>query len=93
MEHYIGGEYTPSGASNELWLAFYTRYRAQVETDLANARRRLSTTVLRIFLHSLLWESNSNELLTNLDDFLGIADKNDMKVGFVNRIETEWIVW
>ena len=83
MEHYIGGEYTPSGASNELWLAFYTRYRAQVETDLANARRRLSTTVLRIFLHSLLWESNSNELLTNLDDFLGIADKNDMKVGFV----------
>lgn len=83
MEHFVGGEYTPSGASNELWLAFYSRYRAQVVLDLSNARRRLQTSVLRVFLHSLLWESNSNLLLTNLDDFLQIADSNSIKVGFV----------
>ena len=74
MEHFVGGEYTPSGASNELWLAFYSRYRAQVVLDLSNARRRLQTSVLRVFLHSLFWESNSNLLFTNLDDLLQIAD-------------------
>jgi hypothetical protein len=83
MEKYIGGEYTPSGASNELWLAFYSRYRTQVEKDLSNAQRRLATSVLRIFLHTLLWETNANDLLTNLDDLLGIADLYSIKLGLV----------
>jgi len=81
--NYIGGEYTPNGASNELWLAFYSRYHTQVEIDLANARRCLATSVLRIFLHTLLWETNANDLLTYLDDLLDIADTNSRKLGLV----------
>ena len=45
MEKYIGGEYTPSGASNELWLAFYSRYRTQVEKDLSSQVFFLETLV------------------------------------------------
>jgi hypothetical protein len=80
----VGGEFTPSGASNELWLAFYPRYRAQAAREIAAARRRLGITVLRVFLHSLLWDTaNSAALLENLDDLLAIAAANQVQLGFV----------
>ena len=87
-EHWVGGEYTPSGASNELWLAFYPRYRAQVESDLRSFRARLGVTALRLFLHSLLYE-NTTDLLTTLDDFLGLASANGMQVGLV-FFDSDW---
>ena len=80
---WLGAEYTPSGATNELWLAFYPLYRAQVQRDLANARRRLAATTLRVFLHSLLWESDSAALLANLDDLLALAAGEGLRLGFV----------
>jgi hypothetical protein len=79
----VGGEYTPSGASNELWLAFYARYRAQVVREIAAAKRRLGVTVLRVFLHALLWESDAAGLLANLDDLLAIAAAQGVQLGFV----------
>ena len=82
-EHFIGGEYTPSGASNELWLAFYGRYRNQVVFDIKNYKERLGVTALRIFLHSLLWESDPAGLLANLEDLLAIAANYSMQLGLV----------
>lgn len=79
----IGGEYTPSGASNELWLAFYPRYRAQVVREFAAARRRLGVSVLRVFLHALLWEAGGDALLATLDDLLSIAAAQQLQLGFV----------
>ena len=82
-ERLLGAEYTPSGASNELWLAFYPLYRAQVQRDLASARRRLAATTLRVFLHSLLWEADAAGLLANVDDLLGLAAAEGMQLGLV----------
>ena len=84
----VGGEYTPSGASNNLWLAFYPRYRAQVASDLRSYRARLGVTALRLFLHSLLWE-NATALLANLDDFLSLAAGSGMRVGLV-FFDSDW---
>ena len=82
-ERLLGGEYTPSGASNNLWWAFYPRYRAQVARELGYARRRLGVTVVRMFLHSLLFEHDAAALLANLDDFLSLADAAGLRAGLV----------
>ena len=82
-ERLVGGEYTPAGASNNLWWAFFERYASQVAADLGNAKRRLGISVVRMFLHSLLFEADPQGLLASMDAFLGIADGVGLKAGFV----------
>ena len=82
-ERLVGGEYTPSGASGNLWWAFYSRYEAQVAVDLANARRRLGATVVRMFLHSALFEADEAALLQSMAAFLAVADGAGFRTGFV----------
>jgi len=79
----VGGEYTPSGASGNLWWAFYARYESQIAADLAHARRRLGVTVVRMFLHAALFEADPAALLANMAAFLAAADGAGLKVGFV----------
>jgi len=83
-EGLVGGEYTPAGASNNLWWAFFDRYAAQVARDLAAARLRLRVSVVRMFLHSLVFEIDGGATLTAaMARFLDIADAAGLRAGFV----------
>ena len=54
-----------------------------MQRDLANVRRRLAATTLRVFLHSLLWEADSAGLLANLEDLLALAAAEGIRLGLV----------
>ena len=77
---WFGAEYTPAGASNALWWAFYGRYVPAVEREMGFMSRRLAFNSLRMFLNPLVFEANATGLLMNLDHFLGTADKHGLKV-------------
>ena len=83
---WLGAEYTPWRAGNQLWWARYAEHRPDVVREVAAMSNVLGYTTLRVFLHDLLWfapAGNSSALLANMDDFLGILDQHHMRAGFV----------
>jgi hypothetical protein len=80
---WIGAEYQPSQSSNEDWLYHYEDYRVSVERELALVKRALEFTTLRVFLHSMIFEADSEQLLRNMESFLTSAEKYSFRVGFV----------
>ncbi|HEY0432281.1 MAG TPA: cellulase family glycosylhydrolase [Chitinophagaceae bacterium] len=79
----VGCNYIPSTAINqlEMWQA-ETYDPATIETELAWAHE-IGFNTIRVFLHHLLWEQDKAGFLGRLDDFLGIADANNIKTMFV----------
>lgn len=82
-ETWVGAEYTPSGASNQFWLWWWPKYAMQVDRELGFARQYLNATVIRVFLHSLMWEENSTTLLNSTEQLLITASSHGIQVGFV----------
>ena len=81
---WVGSEYTPARAVNSLWLAKLEDYREDIKTELAAVTRHLGFTVLRVFLHSLVYEALGEEqFIQNVHEFLEIASANSLRVGFV----------
>ena len=80
---WLGAEYTPSSAGNQLWWHAYEAHEKEIEFELAHAKRHLGFTSLRMFLHSMVWEADGELLLTRMDAFLEIAASLGMGVGFV----------
>ncbi len=80
---WLGAEYTPSGASNNLWWHWYPSYVQQIDRELAAAAAHLRVNTLRMFLHSLLWESDPGGLLNSVHSFLDQAASHGMGVGLV----------
>ena len=79
----IGAEYTPWRAGSQLWWANFSGYRNDVARDLHSLRTVLGFTVLRVFLHDHLWDTNSTLLLRNMASFLDLCAAQNMRVGFV----------
>jgi hypothetical protein len=59
LERWIGAEYTPARASNQLRWWTFDEYEADVRRELAAARRHLGYTALRMFLHSSLFDADA----------------------------------
>ena len=83
MSHHVGAEYTPWRAVNQFWWHRYSDYRADVQRDVRVMRNVMGFTTVRVFLHDMLWDANSTQLLYNMDDFLGILHASGMQAGFV----------
>ena len=80
---WVGAEYTPWRASNELWWHDYDAYRPDLERELPQIRRVLGLSSLRVWLHSMLFFDDAAKLKSNMADFLGLAASHGLGVGFV----------
>jgi hypothetical protein len=81
---WVGTEYTPARAANSLWWARFPEYEADVERELGAARAAFGLRVLRIFLHTLAFESLGPALHAQyLQRFIAIAEAHGMSVGIV----------
>jgi hypothetical protein len=79
----VGCNFTPSTAINqlEMWQAD-TFDPATIDRELGWAQQ-IGFNSVRVFLHDLLWEQDSNGFLKRMDQFLTIAHKHHIGVTFV----------
>lgn len=79
----VGCNYVPAYAINqlEMWQP-ETFVLAALDRELALAKG-LGFNSLRVFLHDLLWEQDSQGFLRRIEQFLAAADKHDIGVMFV----------
>ena len=78
----IGSNYTPAYAVNQvqMWHDFRPKV---VEKELAAARRYYGITMLRVFLHAINFREDRENLLRNMETFLGLCARHDIQPGFV----------
>ena len=79
----FGGNFTPSTAINqlEMWQA-ETFDPVAIDRELGWAES-IGMSVMRVFLHDLLWEQDAAGFLGRMETYLAIADKHRIKTMFV----------
>ncbi|MBB3112853.1 GH43 family beta-xylosidase/uncharacterized protein YjdB/lysophospholipase L1-like esterase [Paenibacillus phyllosphaerae] len=76
-----GAVFVPTNAVNQIQQ--WDQYDHEInERELANAHT-YGINMVRVFVHNLLWKDDSEKMLANLEDFLQLADKYDIKVELV----------
>ena len=79
----VGANYVPSYAINQLEMWQADTFDLQtIDRELGWAAD-LGMNSMRVFLHDILWETDSAGLLQRMDQFLGVAEKHRMKILFV----------
>jgi hypothetical protein len=79
----VGCNFTPSTAINqlEMWQAD-TFDPKTIDRELGWAAG-IGMNTVRVYLHDMLWQQDSEGFLKRIDQFLGIADKHGIKTMFV----------
>lgn len=79
----IGCNYIPSSAINqlEMWQE-ETFDRPTIERELSWAAD-LGFNTVRVFLHDLLWKQDAEGFIKRIDQFLSVAEKNNIKTMLV----------
>ncbi len=85
----VGSNYITSTAINELemWQADTFDLPA-IDRELGWAQR-LGMNTMRVFLHNLLWQQDSDGFLRRMDQFLEVADKHHIRIMFV-LLDSVW---
>ena len=85
----IGSNFIPSTAVNELemWQAD-TFDLPTIDRELGWAES-LGMNTMRVFLHNLLWQEDSDGFLKRMDQFLTVADKHHIRIMFV-LLDSVW---
>lgn len=79
--NWIGSNYTPAYACNQ--VQFWHDFRpAIVEAELAAAREYFGITSLRVYLHSINFEEDREAFFENLEKFLAICARHEIRPGF-----------
>lgn len=81
--YYIGANFVPSTASNELemWQA-ETFDAAAIDRELGWAAAA-GFNAMRVFLHDLVWKADPKGFEARIDQYLAIADKHGIRTLFV----------
>ncbi|MDB5490696.1 MAG: 1,4-beta-xylanase [Micavibrio sp.] len=76
----IGANFLPANAINqlEMWQADTFDPR-QIDWELGLAEDHCGMTTMRIFLHDLLWDSDSDGYKQRIDTVLGLCEKHKIK--------------
>jgi cellulase (glycosyl hydrolase family 5) len=79
----VGSNFIPSTAINqlEMWQAD-TFDLPTIDRELGFAEG-LGMNTMRVFLHNLLWQQDSQGFLQRMDEFLKVADKHHIRITFV----------
>lgn len=79
----VGSNFLPAYASNELEMWQPETFDAKrIDTELGWAES-LGMTTMRVFLHDLLWQQDSDGFKKRIDTFLAISEKHHIKPLFV----------
>ncbi|KAI7258242.1 hypothetical protein KC345_g10600, partial [Hortaea werneckii] len=76
-----GAVFVPTNAVNQLQQ--WDQYDHEINDRELSYAHLYGINLVRVFVHNLLWEDDSTKLLNNLEDFLQLADKYDIKVELV----------
>ena len=80
---FFGANFIPSNAINQLEMWQEDTFSLDViERELGYAKS-IGMNIMRVFLHDLLWEQDSEGLLSRMDAYLSVADKHGIKTMFV----------
>ena len=79
----VGTNFNPSTSVNQ--LEFWQEETSDIETIKRELKRsaELGMNLHRVYLHNLLWDHDSLGLLKRMENYLKIADSNDIKTLFV----------
>ena len=78
---WIGANYTPGYACNQ--VQFWRDFRPEVvDAELAAAREYFGITSLRVYLHSINFEEDREAFMKNIEAFLAICAKHEIRPGF-----------
>jgi hypothetical protein len=85
----VGSNFIPSTAINELemWQP-ETFDLSTIDRELGWAQS-LGMNTMRVFLHNLLWQQDSQGFLHRMDKFLDIAEKHHIRIMFV-LLDSVW---
>jgi hypothetical protein len=85
----VGSNFIPSTAINqlEMWQAD-TFDLPTIDRELGWAEA-LGMNSMRVFLHNLLWQQDSDGFLLRLEQFLQVADKHHIRIMFV-LLDSVW---
>jgi hypothetical protein len=79
----VGSDFIPSSAINELEMWQPDTFDLPtIDRELGWAQA-LGMNTMRVFLHNLLWQQDSQGFLRRIDQFLEIADKHHIRITFV----------
>jgi hypothetical protein len=79
----VGCNFTPSTAINQLEMWQADTFDPQtIDRELGWAAG-IGMNTVRVYLHDLLWQQDSEGFLKRVDQFLGIADKHEIKTMLV----------
>lgn len=84
-----GCNYIPSTAINQLEMWQQQTFDAQTIDKELGWAGALGFNVIRVYLHDLLWQQDSEGFLKRVDHFLAIADRHKIKVVFV-LLDSVW---
>lgn len=85
----VGSNFIPSTAINqlEMWQAD-TFDLPTIDRELGWAEG-LGMNTMRVFLHNLLWQQDSDGFLKRMDEFLAVANKHHVRIMFV-LLDSVW---
>ena len=79
----VGCNFIPSTAINQLEMWQADTFDPQTIDRELNLAAGIGMNFVRVYLHDLLWEQDSQGFISRIDEFLAIADKHQIKVMFV----------
>lgn len=78
----VGANYTPAYAVNQ--VQFWHDFRPEVvEKELPAAKEYFGISTLRVYLHNINFDQETDVFLANLETFLQICDRHGIRPGFV----------
>ena len=77
----VGANYTPAYAVNQ--VRFWHDFRADViDREMAAAKKYYGIKTLRVYLHNINFDKEKDVFLANIEKYLKICEKYDIKPGF-----------
>ncbi len=80
---FVGCNYIPNNAINELEMWQPDTWSPQVIDKELGWAEGLGMNIIRVFLHNIAYEQDTQGYFKRIDEFLQIADKHHIKVMFV----------
>jgi len=78
-----GANYIPSNAINQLEMWQADTFSPELIDKELMLAKSIGFNVMRVFLHSMVWEQDPNGFRKRIDQFLSIASKNSIQIMFV----------
>ena len=86
----VGCNYNPATAINQIEMWSDATYDpVQIDKELTWAEE-IGFNTMRVFLSSVVWEHNPQELKNNMNHFLGICEKHHIRPFFV-LLDDNWL--